>query len=76
MKKVRLLFGSVAVFAMLLTAPSAIAQDDATTTTEMSDDTEDDDSGEIGLVGLLGLLGLLGLRRKKEDHHIHTNNKL
>ncbi|HEY0045548.1 MAG TPA: WGxxGxxG family protein [Flavobacterium sp.] len=75
MKKVRLLFGSVAVFAMLFTTPTAVAQDDATTT-EMSDDMEDDDNGEIGLVGLLGLLGLLGLRRKKEDHRIHPNNKL
>src|SRR4051812_23477162 len=27
---------------------------------------------DMGWIGLLGLAGLLGLRRKREDHHVHT----
>jgi MYXO-CTERM domain-containing protein len=36
------------------------------------DTSRNTDKRDIGWLGLLGLAGLLGLRRKREDHHVHT----
>jgi hypothetical protein len=66
--------GAILAAALTVMAPAAaIAQDNAsgtTDTTYTTRDREEDNDFPWGLLGLLGLAGLLGLKKKERDIHV------